>query len=193
MIRAADLGHKIRLVDGSYFENSRVDTASDIWDAVNQIAGDLGTEVRIISLSYKTQATEPSYTLGETWSPINALLATRSNQGRLALKRAQSLLADSCLNGAQVSSVCDEHTDISDPVRVSYLHDYDGKLPLGWLLSKSNRDVIRRQIGWPDRCELVKDKFPNVLDDGSKIVHWNACVLYFIREELQHGIKVQNQ
>ncbi len=188
-----DLGHKIRLVDGGYFENSGVDTASDIWDAVNQIAGDLGAEVRIISLTYKTQATEPSYTLGETWSPINALLATRGNRGRLALKRAQSQLAGSCLNGTQVSSVCDEHTDINDPVRVSYLHDYDGKLPLGWLLSKSNRDVIRRQIGWPDRCELVEGKVPNVLDDGAKIVHWNACVLYFIREELQHGIKVQNQ
>ena len=184
-----DKGHKIRLVDGGYFENSGVDTAVDIWDAIRHKAHAKGAKIRIISLSHRSRPSEPSYGFGEVMSPITTLLATRGHRGKLALERAKSRLAGACTDDDMTTARCDQHMDLADPVRVSFIHDYDGKLPLGWLLSEANRDVIRSQIGWPNECVLNAGKIPDELDSPSTFLNWNSCILRSVQYELENGVE----
>jgi len=146
---------KIQLVDGGYFENSGVDTAMDIIEAVRPIAQANGADIRLISLQYTTSPSEAKHFLGESLSPVRALLATRVNRGRLATERAESRMTGFCPLIGETTSLCDDFFDILDPVRVSYIHDREGALPLGWLLSQRSREIIASQIGWPHQCNYI--------------------------------------
>jgi len=179
---------KIRLVDGGYFENSGVDTAIDIVEAVRPIARAAGADIRLISFQYITGRSQSQHFLGETLSPIRALLATRVNRGVLASERAQSAMVGFCPLDGEPSSQCDDFIDINDPVRISYIHDRQGALPLGWLLSKRSREIIRAQVGWPHLCNYITGYVgPDPQGDDS-LDHDNDCIMRFIQIEMERGV-----
>ncbi|MCR9136240.1 MAG: hypothetical protein NXI27_09600 [Alphaproteobacteria bacterium] len=183
-----DLPQKVRLVDGGYFENSGVDTAMDIIESVRPIALAAGADIRLISLQYTTQPGESSQFLGETLSPIRALLATRVRRGRLASDRANARMTGFCPLEGETTSLCDDFIDINDPVRISYIHDRQGKLPLGWLLSKKSRETIGSQVGWPHLCNYITGYVGPDANNDDSLDHDNDCIMKFIQVELDGGI-----
>ena len=184
---------KVRFVDGGYFENSGVDTAMDIVEAVRPIAQAAGADIRLMSLQYATERSEARHFLGETLSPIRALLATRVNRGRLATKRARARMTGFCPLDDDPTSNCDDYFDIKDPVRVSFIHDGQGELPLGWLLSKQSRETISSQIGWPHLCNYIMGYAGPRPNDTDRSDHDNDCILRFIQVELDEGIPTSIQ
>ena len=175
-------------MDGGYFENSGIDTAIDIIEAVRPIARAAGADIRLISFQYSTGHAEAKHFLGETLSPIRALLATRVNRGRIASERADSAMAGFCPLGDETSSQCDDFIDINDPVRITYIHDRQGSLPLGWLLSKRSREIIADQVGWPHQCNYVTGYVGLDADGDDSTDHDNDCIMKFIQVELDGGI-----
>jgi len=178
---------KVRLVDGGYFENSGVDTAMDIIEAVRPIARAAGADIRLVSLQYTTERSEARHFLGETLSPIRALLATRVNRGRLATERADARMSGFCPLDGDPTSLCDDFTDINDPVRISFLHDGQEELPLGWLLSKRSREIIGSQVGWPHLCNYITGYIGPDINGYDSLDHDNDCIMKFIQVELAGG------
>jgi hypothetical protein len=179
---------KVRLVDGGYFENSGVDTAMDIIEAVRPIAIGSGADIRLISLQYTTKRAQSRHFLGETLSPIRALLATRVNRGRLATERAEARMTGFCPLEGDPTSLCDDFLDINDPVRVSFIHDGQGELPLGWYLSKRSRETIGSQVGWPHQCNYITGYVGPDDNGDDSLDHDNDCIMKFIQVELDEGI-----
>lgn len=179
---------KVRLVDGGYFENSGVDTAIDIVEAVRPIAQKNGADIRLISLQYTTVRSEPGQFLAESLAPIRALLATRVRRGLLATERADSTMIGFCPLDGDPAAQCDDFIDINDPVRVSYIHDREGSLPLGWLLSQRSRKIIGDQIGWPHQCNYITGYVGPDENGGDSLDHDNDCIMLFIQIELDEGI-----
>lgn len=174
---------KVRFVDGGYFENSGIDTAMDMVEALRHVAEDRGAEIRLISLQYATEPKDADYSLGEALSPVRALMATRVNRGRLAHRRAVLRLVGDCSSANESTPVCD-----TDRVRVTYIHDGSGKLPLGWLISKRSRDIIKEQISWPSKCMSAANDTDAAPNGINSINHRNACVMKSIQTELNEGI-----
>lgn len=184
---------KVRFVDGGYFENSGVDTAMDIITAIRPIADREHVEIRLISLQYKHQSGPANHGIGEAMSPIRALLATRTHRGQMATERAKAQLAGACPASAPRTSLCDGELDINDPFRLSVVHDEDGSLPLGWLLSEQSRQNIGKQIGHPGNCNYINGHAVlkggrTEMGAGAVYEHDNACILKFIQVELTDGI-----
>ncbi|MCV6593682.1 MAG: hypothetical protein OIF48_12060 [Silicimonas sp.] len=138
-----------RLVDGGYFENSGIDTAMDMIEAIRSVAQHRGAEIRLISLQYDSEVQAGSLALNESLAPIRTLLTTRVNRGVLAERRAATRMTGFCraAGGARCAS------DARGPLRVSRLTDAEGTLPLGWLLSRRTSARIRAEIGQPAGCD----------------------------------------
>lgn len=180
---------KVRLVDGGYFEGSGVDTAADIIEAIRPLAVDADADIRLISLRYATISSEPNHYLGETLSPFRALLGSRTRRGQVAVTKARSLLVGFCPSKGEPTSKCDDFTDISDPMRVSYINDPDRTLPLGWLLSKKSRAFISDQVGWAHKCDYVRGYAGSDTKGEQILDHENDCLMKFIEVELESGIR----
>lgn len=126
------LGH---LVDGGYFENIGADTLIDLLRYLKQSASPLSVRfiaVVLLNTPPEDHLTDPSRipwrdtaSLGEVFSPLRALLQTRTARGDLALRRLR------------------ESVEPGDVVEFRVCSDSGlREAPLGWQLSKEMVDVL---------------------------------------------------
>src|SRR5882724_2363812 len=86
---------KTRLVDGGYFDNSGVETAVDLLQALETQINELNKEadrpkvvVKLIVLGGGQYPVRDSFALGETMEPIRTLLSTRESRAYIAINKA---------------------------------------------------------------------------------------------------------
>ena len=127
-----NLGH---IVDGGYFENTGADTLIDLLRYLKQAASPLNVRFIVIALlntPSEQHLTEPdripwrdAESLGELFSPVRALLQTRTARGDLALRRLR------------------EQVEPGDMIEFRICSDSGlREAPLGWQLSKEMVDVL---------------------------------------------------
>jgi len=127
-----NLGH---LVDGGYFENTGADTLIDLLRYLKQSASPLSVRFIVVVLLNsppEQHLTDPTRipwhdtaSLGEVFSPLRALLQTRTARGDLALRRLR------------------ETVEPGDVVEFRVCSDSGlREAPLGWQLSQEMVDVL---------------------------------------------------
>jgi hypothetical protein len=142
---------RIRLVDGGYFENSGIETATDLFNSIREYetaskdASQTKPHIRLHILpigGYQKALHSVSNTangFGEVASPARALLSSRDRRGYLAWYR---WWMDRC------------DYDLSNPrcnFTASSLNHTDFRLPLGWRLSRLTRKFLDRHAGFADQ------------------------------------------
>ena len=142
---------KFRLVDGGYFDNSGVETALDVIEAIQEglarndgrVEGIDGPriEFNVIVLTTSEFPKRSGYGLGDALEPIRALLSTRQARTPIAIYNAERRLA--ALLGSREKTV-EPQLDHLYEVR---FHNPIYQMPLGWRLSKASRDIIDIQGG----------------------------------------------
>ncbi|MEO1331252.1 MAG: hypothetical protein AAFW46_16500 [Pseudomonadota bacterium] len=174
---------KARLVDGAYFENSGIDTATDVLENLRQVLRErrraisrarqrgeaipndaaIDADIRLIVFDLtSSNAEEPSYALSELLTPIQAILNARTSRSELAQLRARRALFADCryLLGPDDSSFGDPREqclkrDLSKSRVWSVSLDADAyEFALGWILSSSTLRQIERQLGTPAACKV---------------------------------------
>jgi hypothetical protein len=152
-------GMNIRLVDGGYVDNSGVETALDMIDALSgywsvqrkAADGRLLPKPHFILLAITTSDVpeRTSLAMGETAEPIRALLSTRTSRAVIALDRAKQRMPYKTVDG--LPGVLAGRMRLSDarPISLSGRF-YD--LPLGWRLSARTADMIGQQSGDLRNC-----------------------------------------
>ncbi|WP_298241484.1 patatin-like phospholipase family protein [uncultured Bradyrhizobium sp.] len=162
--------NKMRLVDGGYFENSGVDTAMDLIDALRGTVAEINksiddaqntetkqqahVSIKLIVLGGGSYPERGSFGFGEILEPINALLNTRDSRGYIAINRAARAMPSRSLvnevHGTQeISTVRD--------LRLATLTNPYYPLPLGWTMSDKTREIIDKQSGRFWDCEAKRD------------------------------------
>jgi hypothetical protein len=137
-----NLGH---LVDGGYFENTGADTLIDLLRYLKQSASPLSVRfivVVMLNSPPEQHLTDPTRipwhdtaSLGEVFSPLRALLQTRTARGDLALRRLR------------------ESVEPGDVVEFRVCSDSGlREAPLGWQLSQEMVDVLDGNVA--QRCFL---------------------------------------
>jgi hypothetical protein len=130
------LGH---LVDGAYFENTGADTLIDLLRYLQQSASPLSVRfiaVVLLNTPPEQHLTDPTRipwhetaSLGELFSPLRALLQSRTARGELALRRLR------------------ESVEPGDVVEFRICSDSGlREAPLGWQLSKEMVDVLDANV-----------------------------------------------
>jgi hypothetical protein len=131
-----NLGH---LVDGGYFENTGADTLIDLLRYLKQAASPLSVRFIVVALlnsppeEHLTDAARIPWrdtaSLGEMFSPLRALLQTRTARGDLALRRLR------------------ESVEAGDVVEFRVCSDSGlREAPLGWQLSREMVDVLDANV-----------------------------------------------
>jgi hypothetical protein len=130
------LGH---LVDGGYFENTGADTLIDLLRYLRQSASPLNVRFIVVALLNsppEQHLTDPARipwhetaSLGELFSPLRALLQSKTARGELALRRLR------------------ESVEPDDVVEFRICSDLGlREAPLGWQLSKEMVDVLDSNV-----------------------------------------------
>ncbi|MEM8789043.1 MAG: hypothetical protein AAGE76_12355 [Pseudomonadota bacterium] len=126
---------KARFVDGGYFENSGLDTVSDVVEALSGVAADRGVSFRVISFSVEDDGVpRRSYGLGEILSPIRALNSARAARVDVARERLLRLLPANAVFDVKLDARNEGYT-------------------LGWVLSRATLDRIDKDLYDPALCE----------------------------------------
>ena len=148
---------KVRVVDGAYFENSGVATALDLIRAMEQTARSGPApfadkiRIRLIVLTRGGYPSQTFYGLGETVSPIQALLNTQTSRAFITIAEAERLL------NAAVPPQRETAQLLPRRLHKIILRDLDYPPPLGWYLSPITTLLIRAQNGVADACKPVTD------------------------------------
>jgi hypothetical protein len=141
--RALD-GSRFRLLDGALFENSGIETANDLIAEL----GDQGeVKIHLIYIAGASLSSERSWQgMGETLSPIRALLGTRAQRGSLALYRSD-----------QRDRRCAGDPKCAIGVSAEFpLNLGDFRTALGWQLSPLTRRVVELHGGNADRSGITR-------------------------------------
>ena len=129
----------IHLVDGGYFDNSGVITAlavvREVERAVMEMSPRPNVQINLVALT-SGGFDEPPAVLGDYFAPVQAILATRSARGAVALEAASEFFSKRTASSLSVVT----------------LEGYGYPLPLGWRLSPITRLLILGQNGDVDRC-----------------------------------------
>jgi hypothetical protein len=131
-----NLGH---LVDGGYFENTGADTLIDLLRYLKQSASPLNVRFIVVALLNtppEQHLTDPARipwhetaSLGELFSPLRALMQSKTARGELALRRLR------------------ESVEPGDVVEFRICSDSGlREAPLGWQLSKEMVDVLDANV-----------------------------------------------
>jgi hypothetical protein len=134
-LRAKNGEHLGHLVDGGYFENTGADTLIDLLRYLKQSASPLSVRFIVVALLNtppEHHLNDPARipwretaSLGEVFSPLRALLQTRTARGDLALRRLR------------------ESVEPGDVVEFRVCSDSGlREAPLGWQLSQEMVDVL---------------------------------------------------
>ncbi|MEL6281563.1 MAG: hypothetical protein AAFQ73_02285 [Pseudomonadota bacterium] len=202
---------KARLVDGGYFENSGIETASDIVNALRlrEERGEIDLHIIAFDLT-EDRWRKPSYALGEILTPVKSLLSTRKARAPFAQERARLLYDAKCRYASlpgferppQASS--DEFCPPSELAKSKIwsvsLNDYEYDFQLGWILSDETLSRINRQLGSVTACPLgdrfvssrSKDEYLgkaafDVRDQDDTIAIYNSCIAWLIARQLRGG------
>ena len=145
------LGPKvIRVVDGGYFENSGAVTTDEILLAIRRIAVEHGLHLHPIVIHISNEPLKPDLRrreefpgtyafLPEVLSPVWALLNVRPARGYQAREE---------LGGRAELGL--SYSKTGEKIGGSFIHfqlcEYEGPLPLGWVLSRLTRRDIDSQL-----------------------------------------------
>ena len=190
---------KFRLADGGYFDNSGVVTAIDITSALkralekdhsnsqedhsnshlsfSEIENKNGIKIKIINLAIVDTVDEKPGSsrgqgLNELLSPVRALLNVRETREETTFKRAES-----SLNRETSDQLSDQ---LNGQFRTFLLNTKVANLPLGWLLSQTSQENIRKQIGMFEGCN-EEDLQENYISTH------NNCVAESIKKDLMQS------
>jgi len=141
---------KIRLVDGSYFENSGVATALDLMRSMEDAAHKHGfadqIQLHLIVLTRGGYPQQTFFGLNEAISPVQALLNTRTSRAYITIAEADRELGEPGVVGSPALA-----RRPSSMKKIS-LRDMDYSPPLGWRLSSITLLLILAQNGFPGEC-----------------------------------------
>jgi predicted chitinase len=182
---------KTRLVDGGYFDNSGVETAVDLLQALETQIDELNKEadrpkvaVKLIVLGGGQYPVRDSFALGETMEPIRTLLSTRESRAYIAINKASriSQLRDQTYERNIHGGI--EKVAIKSLRLVSLKkHAYD--LPLGWAMSLRTREIIENQSGRFWDCDPTNEFTQSDELSGSS----GDCVQLVIGHELNGSLE----
>lgn len=188
----------LRLLDGGIFENSGVDTLTDILNDLREleIEPKSRTAARdepwvsfhpIVISGFQLGDRGPGKGFrGEAFSPVSAMLSARVQRAGMASYRLFLDRGYRCAKGDQ-SPKCSENG-----LRFLVLNHVDYHLPLGWQLSELTREVVKLHLGEASRCvpiERIRSMFASDLGEKRRAYtiaenNCTACaVKYAIRGE----------
>jgi predicted chitinase len=177
---------KTRLVDGGYFDNSGVETAVDLLQALEAEINDLNAAtdrprivVKLIVLGGGHYPVRDSFALGETMEPIRALLSTRESRAYIAINKAARAPQLKDQSYQRVISGSPE-TITTKSLRLVGLKKHAYELPLGWAMSLRTRNIIENQSGHFWDCDPNSDFTQSDEVSGSS----GDCVQLLIGHEL---------
>jgi predicted chitinase len=127
-----------RLVDGGYIDNSGVETALNMIDAIqSNIDQTLARKIKIchISLAGGDFPDHGAFSFDDLMEPIRALLSSRTSRAYIALNRAQ------------LRAQRNDPNDVPSTFSRVDLQNYFYALPLGWELSEKTQDIISLDSG----------------------------------------------
>ncbi len=161
-VRLPDGQSKLRLLDGGIFENSGVDTLTDmlidLGDLERPLSARLGQTRSdpwvafhpiIISGYQLNTALNGSGFRGEALSPVSAMLSARVQRAGMASYRLFLQRGYDCGRSAQ-SEICKD-----TGIRFLVLNHEDFRLPLGWQLSTYSRNVVVSHVGVASDCDPI--------------------------------------
>jgi Patatin-like phospholipase len=141
-----------RLVDGGYVENSGAETAFDLvqamarfYDRDNLLKGNVPLiQIHVIAITnFQILQPRAAFGLGETLSPIRAMLSAREARAVVALSRMWRFV-----------ELCAVYVECGKRVQGSSftLNLFDFDLPLGWLVAPSTRKMVELHSGMAHRA-----------------------------------------
>jgi hypothetical protein len=158
---------RYRLVDGGYFENSGVETASDLLLNIKHYENKSTSgsrHIRIHFIVIKGMINRPTLkhtALNEVLTPLRGMLSTRSSRGDLAAFRA-STERWPCVLPDPSTQECDDDAYMEWPLATDLL-------PLGWHLSQSSMRLLQRSAGLPEQAD-TKSFFQNADRSAHKLI-----------------------
>ena len=185
---------KVRLVDGGYFDNSAVETATDAIDYLRRETRRAKDErkwpdisFQLIVLTTNEFPMRSGYGMGDALEPVRALLSTRAARAQISINRAKRLFSPNLDRESEaalrLSQITGSFAAIDRVVEASFTNPVY-TIPLGWRLSNASRDVIDRQIGrfW--------DCYPNTFYRQSDPSYSNAdCIQLMIFHQLTQSLR----
>ncbi len=187
---------KARVVDGSYFDNSGISTATDVLRTLRtrlrerqraaaaaarrgetvERAQPLEIDLRLILFDFASVDTAPpEYGFAEALTPLKAIFNARVSRAEQAQDRARQALFSDCryllVPGdpdfrLQKQDLC-LPSDLADSRVWSVSLDGDAyNFELGWILSRATLDQISRQLGRPQDCVIGQPSPAAPLADG---------------------------
>jgi hypothetical protein len=149
----------LQLVDGGYFDNSGIESAFDLTEALAALQGpdQQDSDFRIHLLLFTGfQYDKPQgwRGLGDLLSPVRALLSSRESRGAMSYNRLLLVSYLECLHPPGCLKPYDIHT-------AATLDQEDLTLALALQMSNNSLDLIQAEIGDPNKCS------PGNTPDGS--------------------------
>jgi predicted chitinase len=177
---------KTRLVDGGYFDNSGVETAVDLLQALEAQINELNAAtsgpkivVKLIVLGGGHYPVRDSFALGETMEPIRALLSTRESRAYIAINKAARAPQLKDQSYQRVINGSAENITTKS-LRLVGLKKHAYELPLGWAMSLRTREIVENQSGHFWDCDPNSDFTQSDEVSGSS----GDCVQLLIGHEL---------
>lgn len=180
---------RLRLVDGGYVDNSGVETALDLNDAIAYAVDRRDAEktkpklrLNLVVLSGGDFPVRQSYSFGDLMEPLRALLSTERSRGYVAIDRARqdfrpySVVSDYVFDGQRLSVQ-------AETLKKVRLDNRFYRLPLGWSLSEDTREIIEAQSGRHWEC-LPGDNF----EQAQAGLAQSDCVELLIYYELNKAL-----
>ena len=191
---------KLRLVDGGYIDNSGVETALDLIDAIQPTINEINakatsdpsptigaTEIsykkvrlNLIVLSGGGYPVRSSFALGEELEPFRAVLSTRASRAYVAIDRAVQRFGFYPINDAEGQQT---GVQIRDLTR-SLLNSRYYPLPLGWQMSNWTRQIIEKQSGYFWSCDPDTS-----FSQSEKSLSEADCIQLLVYHELNQSLQ----
>ena len=181
---------KTRLVDGGYFDNSGVETAVDLLQAItpqinelNKVADRPKVAVKLIVLGGGQYPVRDSFALGETMEPIRTLLSTRESRAYIAINKASRIpelrnqMYERDIHG-KIERIATKSLRLVGLKK----HAYD--LPLGWAMSLRTREIVENQSGRFWDCDPTSEFTQSDETSGSS----GDCVQLLVGHELNDSL-----
>lgn len=193
---------KIRLVDGGYVDNSGVETALNLLEAIQPrveainrpplfpagvtggtapVTASKKVRVKLIVLSGGDYPVRTTFALGEILEPVRALLSTRSSRAYVAIDTAARRFPSRELIG--VGDGKDRISVKASDLRHASLNSRFYPLPLGWSMSNRTRQIIEKQSGHYWECEPDAD-----FTQSQKSLSETDCIQLLIYHELNQSV-----
>jgi hypothetical protein len=157
---------KFRFADGGYYENTGTSTVLNVIRSIRRTARQNNLDIQIVLIRIGTEdvgGVAASESVEELWSPVKTMLNTRRARAVYSTEEARTLMTSRILGDYL-------------PYHSFLLRENMRKLPLGWTLSRVNREYIAKRAGTWQLCDKNKVR-PDERDDAH-------CDLWLIRARL---------